>query len=234
MSDEKQITPPYVSYRTLTTFFNQAREAQVVPSNIDRSFLQKFSGAAQSEIQQALKFLAFTDDKNNVLATLEPYVMSSDEQRKALLSQIIKDRYSFVLDAPNLVIEKATTTQVADLFRAKKLTGSTLSRSVSFFLAALKEVDIKTASYLAAPPISRDGEPKKVKKQTVTKLTDDGFVDENDNALNPKALNFQIPIPNKPSVKISIPADFDADDWELLTVMFQAYVKRWKSLPQAS
>lgn len=234
MTDDatKKIAPPYVSIKTLNTFFNKLRDDKDVPNVIDRSFLRSFNGAAQNEIQLALRFFGFTTDSNGVLPLLSEYALATDEDRRLILRRVALEKYSFALSDPVVNIEKATTNQVAELFRARNLSGSTLSRAIALFLAICTEVGIKTPSYLKPPAIQRDTSSKKKKApsgpdaSTQTMTSDDAK-----NPDIPRPLNFEIPIPNKPSVRISIPADFDADDWELLTAMFQAYVKRWKALP---
>jgi hypothetical protein len=231
---QKIAAPPYVSSRTLMTFFNQLRDAQIVPDLIDRSFLSKMNGAAQNEVQLALRYFGFTDDSNRSLPALEAFAFADDNTRKAELHKLVKDKYGFVFNTPGLNIEKATTNQVAEAFRLRKLNGSTLSRAVSLFISLATLGEIKLASFLKAPPIARETQGKKRKNVPVGVGNGSAEVDDGVNSADldpslPKPHNFEIPIPGKSSVKISVPANFDSEDWELLTTMFQAYVKRWKN-----
>jgi hypothetical protein len=232
-STTKIPSPPYVSFKTFTTLLDQLKEAKLVPDQIDRSFLKNFSGAAQSELQLALKFFGFTDENYRVKPALEDFAFASNSDRKSKLAELLVLRYDFVLKNPSINIEKATTNQVADAFRTKQLSGSTLSRAVSFFIAAAKETGIKIPEHLKAPAISKESTPKPRKKGASDSKTADEKIDEESDLSKPRPHNFEIPIPGKSSVKISVPADFDSQDWELLTVMFQAYVKRWKSFPES-
>jgi len=44
---------------------------------------------------------------------------------------------------------------------------------------------------------------------------------------------FSIPIPGKEAASITVPANLDADDWEMLQAMIATYVKRWKNFPKS-
>ena len=44
---------------------------------------------------------------------------------------------------------------------------------------------------------------------------------------------FSVTIPGKQSVKVIVPSDLDADDWEMLQSMITVYVRRWKGFAAA-
>lgn len=57
--------------------------------------------------------------------------------------------------------------------------------------------------------------------------------EDDDDDYNQDVEKFEIPIPGKQSVKVIVPSDLDADDWEMLQSMITVYVRRWKGFAAA-
>ncbi len=224
---EKTATPAYGSFKTLTSFANDVREGGHVPLQVDRTLMPKLSGSAVTETLQTLRFLGMiAGEKGTPTPLFEKFVMAKDEDRKEILAEIIRDAYSFIFKAPGFDIERASGQQVADLFRAAGVNGSTLVRAMGFFLAATKDVGIKVSHNVKPPKTASSAKPKKEKK--VTGEPNGAQTFSADDPPPPGVHRFELPIPGKPSVQVLVPDSMDAADWDMLSQMFSIYVSRWK------
>jgi hypothetical protein len=166
------------------------------------------------------------NDEPNKL--FEDYVMASDEERKPMLASILRKSYSFLFDTADFDITRATQAQMTDLFRSRGVSGSTLVRAVSLFNAAAKEAGI-TVSPSAAKTPTRVRTPGAARKKVDKKTAEAAPVDPKLNDPRSDSTHrFELPIPGKPAVVVIVPADMDAEDWNMLSEMFGIYVKRWK------
>jgi hypothetical protein len=228
---EKPATPAYTSYKPLVTWLNGFRDDKHIPLRVDKSHLPKASGSVQAGHMAALKFLKLIDGNGKPTELFERFVMADDGARAAILAAMLKDSYSFLFAEADFDLARASSKMLEEKFRACDIKGSALQRAVSFFLAAAKDAGVKLAPGLKAPP-SPPRTEKKSNGSGKPAAEPDGDDDEDDDSDDkkddPQALKFEIPIPVNRKVKISIPADFNEDDWDLLQTMFSAYVKRWK------
>ena len=62
-TDKKAPTPPYVAYKTLKNFLEKYKQG-LLPSRIDRDLMGTMSGAVQSQVTTALKYLRFISDNS--------------------------------------------------------------------------------------------------------------------------------------------------------------------------
>lgn len=218
--------PPYVSFGAFESFINKLRDTGV-PGKVDRSLMPSASGSLVSALQASLRSLGMIDDQNRPTAKMTQLVEASDEDRKPVYKSIVDDAYAFLFDDPQFDLTKATTGQVADKFREQDITGSTVSKSIGFFLAIAKAADVKVSVHVKAPPPPRGNGAKKVTKAAAAKTAADldGEEEEED---GDDVHRFEIPIPGKSSVKVIVPSDLDAEDWEMLQSVFNVYVQRWK------
>lgn len=232
---EKPASPAYTSYRPLILWLNGFREAGHVPMRVDKSHLPKASGSVQAGHIYALRYLKLVDDAGKPLPLFEKFVMTTDDQRSALLAQMLRDSYRFLFEDPEFDLARASSRMLEEKFRALDIKGSTLLRAIAFFLAAAKDAGIKLAPGLkapSAPPRTNDRKQAVAsrKENDAASGESDSDDDDSETAGAAGSLKFEIPIPVNRKVKISIPADFDEADWTLLQTMFNAYVARWKGI----
>lgn len=222
---EKTTTPPIVSFSSFVSFLNQLREHGNVPTRIDKTLMPTASGSQTSGMLAALKYLALIDDVNRPSETFQSLVMEEDSKRKESIESILKSSYSFLFSDSNFNLEKATSGEMTEKFRELNISGSTLTKTISFFLAGAKEAGIKVSSHIRPPASVRL--TKGAKK--ISKLRDDEPAAPRAEQEDPTGTErFEIPIPGKTSVKVIVPGDLDADDWEMLQSMISVYIKRWK------
>lgn len=229
----KTASPPYGSFRTLIGFANDVREGGHVPLQIDRTLMPKASGSAVFETIAALKFFGLAEGEKTVKPTpeFERFVMASDSERPEVLNSLMHRAYSFLLGAPGFDIGRASGQQVIDLFRMQGLSGSTVARAISFFLAAAKDAGLKVSHNVKPPAKTSNGKSKKEKKLDVQQSPKEEQSLPEPDAVPEGTHRFEIPIPGKPSVMVVVPESLDADDWEMLSQMFGLYVARWKRYP---
>lgn len=227
MSLEKNPTPAYGSFKTLISFANDVREGGHVPMQIDRTLMPKLSGSAATETISTLKFLGLVHgEKAKPTEMFDKFVMASDEKRKEVLPGIVRNSYAFLFNAPGFDIERASSQQVADLFRGEGVNGSTLVRAIAFFLASAKDAEIKVSNNVKPPKSqSNSSRSKKEKKPDIVKPLLPRDIEPPKHEVH----RFELPIPGKPSVIVLIPQSLDSDDWDMFKDMFNIYVNRWKN-----
>lgn len=225
---ERSSSPPLVSFTSFISFLNQLREHGTVPTRIDKTLMPKASGSQIAATLAALRYLSLIDEAGKPIGVFSDLVLADDQARKPIIRELVISSYGFVFNDSGFDLEKATGGEMAEKFRALEITGSTVTKCIAFFLAAAKEGGIKVSALIKPPPpprsngVSRKGGGKQ-KEFGVRAESDDG-----DDGAEEGVERFEIPVPGKSSVKVIVPNDLDADDWEMLQSMITVYIKRWK------
>src|SRR5688572_6696481 len=113
MADEepKRPTPPYLPYKTFRTFVDSLRQG--VPGRIDRSLMRTFSGAGQSAMLQALRFLGLINDSGVPQDRLTRLASSEGAERQQVLKDMLRHAYDFMF-TDDFDLTKATAKQFED------------------------------------------------------------------------------------------------------------------------
>lgn len=222
--------PPYIASSTFFSFIKGLEKAGI-PSRIDKSLLRNMSGGNQSALLAALTWFRLIDDAGIPTKRLEAMVKAGDAIGP-VFKEMLLESYPFMTDG-SVQLERATGSQIEEKFRAYGLTGSTVVKAMSFFLAACKEAAIPLSAHIKLPKVVRSngGTKAKAKKGRQGAEGDadaNGGDDDDGDDDDPNVERFEIPIPGKSSVKVIVPQDLDADDWEMLQSMITVYIKRWK------
>jgi hypothetical protein len=207
--------------------FIKGLSAKGIPSRIDKSLLDNMSGSNQSALLAALKWFKLIDDVGGHGAQLEALVKAGDDAGP-VLRELLPQAYKFMSDG-SIDLSRATGAQLEEKFRAYGVSGETIVKAMSFFIAACREAGVQISTHVKLPKLQRSNGSSKAKKQTkavAAELELEEGVD--DQAELQDVERFEIPIPGKASVKVMVPADLDADDWEMLQSMISVYIKRWK------
>ena len=95
MTDERQPLPPYLPYKTFVTFLDHLR-AIGVPSHIDKSVMTQMSGAVQSWLKSALRYMKLVNHgKEDVPdARLKKLATAQGAARKQPLAELFKPSYA--------------------------------------------------------------------------------------------------------------------------------------------
>jgi len=158
---------------------------------------------------------------------MQALVAAEDDKRANQYKEILNESYSFLLSDPEFHLDKVTGGQVAEKFRGQDISGSTVTKSIGFFLALASAAGVKVSAHVKPPPAPR-GNGKRGAKKKAAAATQDDLDEEEEKEFDEDVERFEIPIPGKASVRVIVPSDLDADDWEMLQSMITVYIKRWK------
>lgn len=168
--------PVYLSFKTFQSAVQNLR-AHGLPTHLDRTTWDSRSGAEQTQIITAFKFLGLIDEAQNTQDSLRQLVKAaenSDEER-VFLASLLQQRYAkvFALD-----LENTTSGALESAIGEYGATGTTRDRAVRFFIKAAEHARIKmstrltrgirTRSSSGAMPVSEDATP--VNESTDNKL----------------------------------------------------------------
>lgn len=165
--NDKTIKPPYTSYRSFMNLMSELKEHDVMPSAIDRSYLSKRSGSEKSALIATLKWFELVHDDGTPTERLENFIAADEQESKTLLKEMVESSYRAITDG-TFNLRSATTSQLADQFRQYEISGSTLSKSITFFLAAAKEAGIAVSPHAKVPPVTGNASGKRKTKAAVT------------------------------------------------------------------
>lgn len=155
---KKSPTPPYVPYKTFKNFVEKFQQG--VPGRIDRDLMGSMSGAAQSQVTVALKYLGFISDNNIPLEPMKTYVAAEGEERKGLLRAILKRSYPYLFDG-HFDLGTATASQLREAIEnSTSATGETVNRCISFFKDAAQDAAITVSPYITQKK-PRNSTPRK-------------------------------------------------------------------------
>ncbi len=135
-------TPPYLSYATYKTFLGTLKQA--IPGRIDKTVMTMLSGANQTQLLHALKYLKLIDGNGAPQEKLALLVNSEGADRQKVQQDILRAAYPFLNDA-SFKLESATTGQLDEQFAKLPIERETLCRilAAEFFDADLHEIGIR-------------------------------------------------------------------------------------------
>lgn len=158
-------TPPYVAYKTLSNFLDRFKQG--LPGRIDRGLMGSMSGAAQSQVTTALKYLGMISENHIPNPIMKRYVSGEEADRKAALREMLEKSYPFIFNG-DFDVSTATAHMLRDAFATNTAaTGETVSRCIAFFKDAARDADFEVSPYiLQKSPRSSSGG---VKRRSVTR-----------------------------------------------------------------
>lgn len=235
--NDKIVRPPYTSYRSFESLLNELKDHEVMPALIDRSTLQKRSGSEQSALLATFKWFNLIDEKHAPTTLLESYIAADQEQSKSLLKEMIEGSYSFVSDG-TFNLRNATSNQMADKFRQYDISGSTLTKSVAFFLSAAKSAGIFVSPHVKAPAAPGGPAKKKAPKalpSTTEQATTPSASNQFSNApAKPGMIHIPIPIMGMHDGSINLPDNMDARQWASVIKMTEFILQNYRDTMAAS
>lgn len=211
---KKAESPPYIAYGTFLSFIKGLQKTGV-PSRIDKSLLRNMSGGNQSALLAALRWFRLIDDVGSHGKRLEALVNAGDDVSKEL-GKLLPEAYAFMEDG-SIELEKATGAQVEEKFRSYGLSGSTVVKTMAFFITACKEGGIPLSAHIKLPKVARSNGLKKSKKASggIGSFVDEeeedveeGFPDE-----MPGFVKIPIPLHGMPDGAVFLPDNMTAAQW---------------------
>jgi len=160
MEDETSTNPkaPYLPYVTFKRFLGSLK-AGAIPSRIDKSLMNGYSGSIQSWLLSSLKFFDLTDDKGTPQPALEKLIETEGEARKKEWRTVFERAYKPVIEG--LDLQRATPAQLNEKF-GTEFSVETIKKCVSFFAAGADDAGILLADNLK--PNARSTGPRKPRK----------------------------------------------------------------------
>ena len=143
-SKESKRTPPVLAWRTMQNFFRSL--AQAIPSRIDRSVMRSQSGAGQTQILHALKYLNLIDELGTPSPKLAQIVKSEGPEHQKVLREVLTAAYPFLRES-SFNLKSATHDQLAERFR-QMASGDTVRKCMTFFIPAAKEAGIEMSPFI--------------------------------------------------------------------------------------
>ena len=154
---EVQWRPPYMSYETLTNFFDKKIGDNPVPPRIDSQFLDNYAGSVRPLLVATLKTLGMLDENNQVLDPLRQAVHGPSD-RKVVLKAWAQQFYA---EQIALGQRHATAQMLWETFTKRGgLNGSTLRRAVIFYLALAKDIGLPVSAHFKSPKATAPANPK--------------------------------------------------------------------------
>lgn len=204
-SEKKLSVPPYVAFKTLKNFLDKF--LQGIPGRIDRGLMSSMSGAAQSQVTTALKYLGFISDNGIPTDTMKQYVSGEEEHRKIILRDVLAKSYPFVFgNEAAFDFATATSSQLREEFESKTgASGETVGRCIAFLKDAAQDAGISISPYITQKKV-RSSIPRK----RVTNLRKDEIKDADKGRLRD-----QIPPASPQQHPPSIPAQESMLLWGL-------------------
>ncbi len=161
--DKKKPAPPYVAYKTLSNFLDRFKQG--VPARIDRGLMASMSGAAQSQVTTALRYLGMMTEKGIPLPLLHRYVSGQDDERRAALLEALTNSYPFLF-GEHFDLARATGQLLREAFETNtSATGETLGRCIAFFKDAAADAMIILSPYIKEKKARVIGPRKKLSAQ---------------------------------------------------------------------
>lgn len=144
----KTTVPVYLSLKTFQSAVQSLR-VHGLPNTLDRTAFSSRSGAEQTQILSAFRFLGLIDDKDRTQESLRALhkVQENSSEEKQQLAALLKERYANVIA---LNLEGATPAQLEKAVGDYGATGATRDRAVRFFVKAAEHAGIKLSSRLTA------------------------------------------------------------------------------------
>jgi hypothetical protein len=156
----KQLAPPYVGYVSFKNMVGGFKE-HVLPSRIDRSVLGTFSGLVKGQLLNALRFLQLIDAQDQPQKPLRELVAAVGDATAwpLVLSSVLQKAYTPIF---KMDLQSASPSQFGENFaKTYPGEGSTLRKSMTFFLTASQEAQLPISPYILKNKKPRLSTPKK-------------------------------------------------------------------------
>jgi hypothetical protein len=138
---------PYMSYETLTNFYEKKIGANPLPPRIDAYFLDNYAGSIRPLLLATLKTTGMIGEANEVLEPLRIAARGTEARKRVLREWGLR----FYATQIELAHQHATAQMLWESFSRHKISGSTLRKAVVFYLALAADVDLPVSVHFRAP-----------------------------------------------------------------------------------
>jgi Family of unknown function (DUF5343) len=156
---EKKPVPPYVAYKTLSNFVDRFKQG--LPGRIDRGLMGSMSGAAQSQVTTALRYLGMISENNIPTQLMREYATGEETARREAFRKMLEKAYPFIFDK-SFDFATATASQLREVFEANTTaTGETVSRCIAFLKDAAADAGISVSPFITQKKARPSGPRKR-------------------------------------------------------------------------
>jgi hypothetical protein len=145
--EKKAPVPPYVAYKTLKNFLERFKQG--LPARIDRGLMGSMSGAAQSQVITALRYLGMISERGIPTKEMQQYVTGEGEGKRTALFGMLWGAYPFLFEPDKFSLKSATASQLREAMEANtSATGETLGRCIAFVKDAALDAGIEVSPFI--------------------------------------------------------------------------------------
>jgi hypothetical protein len=148
----KSPLPPYVPYRTFTTFIESLKVG--IPSHIDKSVMTSYSGGMQSWLKASLRTMKLIDGDGVPQDRLRKLVGAEGEDRKAILRELFNATYAPIMKG-KVDLQTTTPQKLRTAFVELGAQGETVEKCMAFLVAMGKD-----AGFTLSPHLTMRASPK--------------------------------------------------------------------------
>ncbi|WP_374306663.1 DUF5343 domain-containing protein [Methylocella sp.] len=155
----KRVAAPYIAYQTLRNFLAPLKE-HVIPNRIGKDLMRTMSGATQTQLITALKFLGLIEDDGTPTDALKGLVAAYEtDQYPSALETVLLGAYA---DLFKLSLATSSPSEFSQAFqRAYPCEGETLRKGITFFLNAAREAQVQLSPFLTKNSKVRSAAPRR-------------------------------------------------------------------------
>jgi hypothetical protein len=158
-TSKKAATPPYVAYKTLKNFLERFRQG--TPGRIERGLMGTMSGAVQSQLTTALKYLGFMSEHSVPTDVMKQYVVAQDSAQTDMLRGVLTGAYPYIF-SDDFDFGTATGAMLRERFEEHTTaTGETVTRCIAFLKDAAQDAGIPVSQFLSHKKSGNGGQRKK-------------------------------------------------------------------------
>jgi Family of unknown function (DUF5343) len=173
--EKKKAAPPYVAYKTLRNFLERFKQG--LPARIDRGLMGSMSGAAQSQVTTAMRYLGMISENGIPTQYLKRYVSGDERERKGALFEMLMGAYPFLFETgmePGAFhISTATAQFLRETMEANtSATGETLGRCIAFVKDAALDAGFEVSRFILQKKSRAPGgrkKPQSKREETIEK-----------------------------------------------------------------
>lgn len=137
------VKPPYIAFPTFVRMLNRLRD-HGVPNVFDASYFGPTSGSTIALHRGTFRTMGLMDDDKRPTPLMRELAAADDDQRTQMLRDIGDQLYAEALQLG----PQATSGELADVFRSQGISGATVQKAVSFFLAFADHVGYQLSPHI--------------------------------------------------------------------------------------
>lgn len=151
VDDAKQqpASAPYMSYKGFQNYLTRFSE-EGLPDRFDGTYFGNASGSLVAQVRGTLRYLDLIDEDKLPTELLKTLADADEGVRKQYLKMIFEEKYADAL----VLSQNATAGQLADVFRARGLSGATVQKAITFFLGMAEDVGVDLSPHFKKGRVS--------------------------------------------------------------------------------